>query len=878
MRGYETLLRLLPASFRAEYGAEMAAIFARRRRTTRGAARVAALWVGAASDVVSTAAGVHLDILRQDLRHVGRTLGRSLGFSLTVVAVAALGVGATTAAFSITDHVLVRPLPFPESHRLVQLWQSQGRYNYVEVSPANFRDWRQAASSFAGMGALRGLSTNLVDGGGEPERLEGAAVTADVLPLLGATPLFGRLFTEEDDREGAPGVVLLSHALWQRRFGADRRVIGRKIVLDDRPHEVIGVMPPDFLFPRREAQLWATMGFTDDDFVRRDDLYLYVYARLKGDVPLDQSRAEMRTIAARLEAAYPVENERTGINVIALRDQVSPQARVMLLTLLGAAACVLLIACTNLASLFLARALERRREIAVRAALGAGRERLVRQLLTESLVLAALGGALGLLLARAAVPLGVRLVPTSLPIAEVPPLDPRVLAFAALMTLVTAVGFGLAPALRVFRDTDAAGLRDGSRAGVGGRRERLRAALVVAEVTLSVVLLIGSGLLVRALVRLQAVDPGFRTEGVMTLRTTLPMPKYKETAGRGRFYARVLEEARALPGVKDAAYISFLPMAMPGGIWQIRVDGDGQDRTDGSTASIRYVTPRFFATLGVPILRGRDVSDADTARPPFTAVVSQSFASRYWPGQDPIGRQFRFGLLGSVELAALGPLGPFQQRTVVGVVGDVRVRGPERTSEPQVYLPHLQVPDDAMSWYAPKDLVVKTAGDPLALVPALRRIVAEVDPTQPVSDVRTLEAVVDAETAPRRVQVRVLGAFAGVAVLLAGIGIHGLLAFTVSSRSQEFGVRMALGAAHRDIVRLVLRHGLGLGAAGVALGLTMALGMGQGLQALLAGVSPRDALTFAAAAALALLAAGLGSLLPARRALRVDPLDAIRAE
>ncbi len=609
-------------------------------------------------------------------------------------------------------------------------------------------------------------------------------------------------------------------------------------------------------------------------FERRDDLWLECVARLRPGVSIGEAQAEMSLVAARLERQYPRENERVGANLVRLRDQVSQQSRLLLLALLGASLGVLLIACTNLASLFLARALERRSELAVRTALGAGRERVLRQLLTESLLLAAAGGVLGVLLALATLPLVARLVPNALPIAETPPLDLRVLAFAALMTLVTAVGFALAPALRALADGGTVGLREGARAGTSGR-ERLRSLLVVAEVTVSVVLLVSSGLLLRALLRVQATSPGFEPAGVMTLRTTLPMPKYQALAARNAFCASVLDEVRALPGVTSAAYTSFLPIVMGGGIWRIEAEGHAARPGEGQTASVRYLTPGYFGTLGIPVRRGRDVSETDTAAGLQVAVVSESFVARYWPGQDPIGRRFRFGLLGGGTISVIGA---FQDRTVVGVVGDVKVRGLERRSEPQVYLPYRQQPENAMGFYTPQDLAVKHTGDPGALVAALRRIVARVDPQQPVADVRPLEAIVDTQTAPRRVQVGVLSAFAALALLLAGIGIHGLLAFTVASRSREIGVRRALGAGSRDILHLVVGHGLRLAAVGLGLGMALAWAAGRFLEALLAGVSPADPATLAATALLAVATAVAGCLLPAWWATRVNPLEVIRAD
>jgi predicted permease len=862
MRFYRALLHLYPAAFRAEYGAEMCAIFARRRRDSGSAWGAAGLWWEVTMDVILNAVRSHGDILRQDLRYTARTLRRSPGFTAAVVVVSALGVGATTAAFSITDHVLLRPLPFPGAERLVRMWEhdaARGYYN--DASPANYRDWKAASQSFESLGAFRNISVNLV-GQGDPERLEGAAVTAEVLPLLGTRPLLGRTFDAADDLEDAPGTVVLSHRLWRVRFGGDPGVLGRKVMLDDAPYVVIGVMPSHFLFPTREVRLWTAMRFPAQAFESRTNTYIFPVARLKPGVSVEDARAELRAIAGRLESAYPQENAGIGVAVRALHDQVARGSRLLVIALFGAALCVLLIACTNLAGLLLARAFHRRQELSVRAALGAGRERLARQLLTESLVLALAGGAVGILLAVMATPLVAQLVPTSLPIAEVPRLDLRILAFAALMTLLTGLGFAVVPALRACSGADLRGLRDGPRAG-GAGRERMRSGLVFAEVAVSVVLLVSAGLLIRALWRLQGVDPGFRTEGVLTLRTALPLPRYEKTQARQQFYDRVLADVRALPGVSAAAYATGLPMVMRGGIWGVEVEGQPTEPGKAPPASLRFITPGFFETLRIPLLAGRDVSEADTGQAPFVAVVSRSLAERHWPGQDPLGRRIRFGI---------------QTRTIVGVVGDVRVRGVEQGSEPQVYLPSAQVPDGGLIAYPPKDLVVRSSADAATLLPSIRRIVAQADPQQPISNVRMLEAIVDGETAPRSVQAAVLGGFAALAVFLAGLGIHGLLAFTVSARAREIGVRMALGAGTRDVLRLVLREGLVLAAGGVALGVVLAYAAGRSLQALLAGVRPHDAAAFLTAVIVSLLMVILGSLWPALRAVRVDPLSAIRAE
>ncbi len=863
MRFYRSLLGLYPSAFRKEYGEEMCAVFARRLREASGPSATAALWAGAFLDTVASAVRVHGDYLRQDLRYTARTLGRTPGFAFTAILVAALGVGAVTAAFSITDHVLIRPLPFPDPERLVDLWETDTvRAGQDNPSPANFRDWKRFARSFSGMGAYRNLSMNLV-GSGAPERVEGVVVTADLLPILGAHPELGRLFLPQDDLPGAGGTVLLSHRLWKARFGGDPDVLGRKVVLDDLPYVIVGVMPPAFLFPRRDVELWTTLRLAENDFADRTDTYLCVVGRLRQGVSLDAARSEMRLIAGQLERAYPKSNRRVGVVINRLRDEVSGQARLLLKALFGAALAVMLIACTNLASLLLARGLARRRELAVRTALGAGRERLVRQLLTESLVLAACGGALGVAIAAASGSLLARLVPNSLPIGATPPLDLRMLAVAALLTVATGIGFGVVPSLRTSRGGTAADLTEGSRAGAGRRTERLRAALVVAEVTASVALLIASGLLIRALWRLQNTDPGFRSDGVLTLRTSLPMPKYQETKKRVLFYSRVLFDVRRLPGVSSAAYISFLPMAAKGGIWSVMKEERPQEEADALRASMRFLTPEFFATMEIPLRLGRDVADTDTRDAPSVAVVSERLARRLWPGANPLGRRIRVAL---------------ENRTVVGVVGEVRVRGLERASEPQVYLSAAQVDDGNIIGYVPQELAVRSAVSPGALAPAIAEIVARVDPQLPVSDVRPLSDIVDAETAPRRIQVRVLGAFAAVAFLLAGIGIHGLLAFAVSQRSREIGVRMALGAGSQTILKMIVGRGTLLAGLGIALGSAGAYAAGRAMQALLAGVSPADAPTFAAAMALSVAMTLLGSVVPALRALRVDPVVVLRAD
>jgi predicted permease len=864
MRLYRALLLLYPASFRGEYRDELCALFAERRRRTAGPGPVVMLWLDAIRDVFVNAPRVHADILRQDLRYARRSLTRTPGFAVTAVLVTALGIGANTAVFSLTDQVFLRPLPYRDADRLVKVWEHVPGYSRMETSAPNFRDWRRMSTSFTTMGAFTGLATNLI-GGTEPRRLEGATVDADVIRMLGVSPQLGRIFTEEDDRAGAPATVLLSYALWRSEFGGRADVLGTRVRLDEVEHLVIGVMPPTFLFPTRETQIWTPLQLDPDD-TDRDNNYLYVLARLKPEISLEAAQAEMNVVTEQLERDYPKENLRTRATVHSLRDQVPSQNRMMLLALGGASICVLLIACTNLASLFLARVLKRRKELAMRTALGAGRERLVRQLLTESLVLSLLGGLLGVALAIATVPLLARLVPPTLPVGEATAVDPRVLVFAAIATFATGLGFGVVPAVRVASDRDLSGLREGSRGGSGGRTERLRALLVSAEVAASVVLLISAGLLIRALWRVQAVDPGFRTTAVVAVQTPVPIEKYAATGPRVDLYSRILSDVRALPGVTSAAYISFLPMVMRGGIWPVDVEGPPtipDDLRGQRAASMRYVTPGFFQTLQIPIRQGRDIRESDTQNAPGVAVVSESFARRYWPGQDPMGKRFTF---------------VFFPRTVVGVVGDVRVRGLERESEPQVYLSYQQVPDRAIRYYVPKELVVRSSVDPTTLVPAVRAIIRKADPELPISAARTLQDIVDADTASRVTQLRLLTAFAALSLILAGIGLHGLLAFAVSQRVPEISLRMALGANGGDVLALVLRQALLLAVVGAIVGMALAYAVGHWMQGLLFGVQPGDLITFSTAGGVALLMTISGSLFPALRAVRVDPATVLRAE
>lgn len=858
---YRALLHLYPRSFRAEYREQLLDGIAARRAHSGFAGRLA-LAAETVADTVMTAGRLHAELLAQDIRYTARTLRRAPGFAVTAILLTAIGTGATTAALAVADHVLLRPLPYHQPDRLVNFWQQDttvGGYNVL--SPANFLDLVSATSAFESVAAYTPRSANLV-GEGAPVRLEGHLATGDLFDVLGRSAAVGRTFTAADAADTAPPVVVLSHGAWQTYFGGEPSVLGRDISLNGIRHTVVGIMPRDFMFPDRRSEFWAPLSLSPaalgPGFDDRTNTFLWTVARLADGVSLTRADAELDATAAELARRFPDANENLGILTVGLRGTLTRANRTMVAAVAGAALCLLLIASTNLAGLILSRGLSRQREMAVRAAIGAGRERLIRQMLTESALIALAGGALGAALAWAGAPLLARLVPTSLPIAETPTIDWRFAALAAAAALVTALACGLLPARRAAAGASPEALRESSRTGSSRRTERLRGALVVAQVTISVALLVGVGLLAQALWRVRARDPGFDPQGVLTLRTSLPWPKYGPTAERVAFYDRVLTDVRALPGVEAAGFITGLPMEVGALIWETTPEGGADVGPRQRMVGLRFVTPGYFDAMGIPIREGRDVSSGDTADAPFVAVVSQSYAARHWPGQSAIGRR--------VNVA-------FFDRLIVGVVGDVRVRGLERDSEPQFYLPAPQVPDFGLLASPPKDLAIRASVPPLSLLPALRDIVGRADAEQPISNVGLLQDLIDEQIAPRATQLAVLGAFAAMAALLAAIGLYGMLAFAVAERMREIGLRMALGATPRMMIGFVLSRGLRLAAAGIAIGAALAYAAGRWMESILAGVSPRDASVFAAAIALTALLALAGTLLPAIRASRVSPLE-----
>jgi predicted permease len=864
MAFYRALLRLYPASFRVDYAAELTRTFA---ENVRDQGRISAT-LTAIADVVPNAIAAHWELLVQDLRYTARTLNGSRGFAIAAILVTALGVGANTATFSVADFALFRPLPFKKPEQLVRLCEGpkdgSGWGCMNQLSPANFRDVQNSATgAFEAWGAFWGSAVNLV-GQGDPVRVSGVLVTPGLLPLLGVPPLLGRVFDTTRTGTADAASVVISHGLWQTQFGGDERIIGKSIRLNDQPYVVIGVMPQGFRYPGDGVQVWRQLVLPDSAYLNRNDNYLDGVGRLREGATFEQGRAELATIFSRMQREFPETNSETGFSFFRQRDYVMPRNRLVLLALCGASLCMLLLTCANLANLLLVRAAGRERELAVRSALGAGRERLVRQMLTESVTLAVLGGAAGIGAAALAMPLLGLMVPASLPIEGGPTLDGRVFMIAAVFTALTGLGFGLIPAMRVGGVAGFNALREGARGG--GRRQRLRTALVALEVAMSVMLLIPTGLFIRSIWQVQAINPGFAADAVLTMRTQLPEPKYALPAPRAEFYDRVLASVRALPGVEQAAYTSGLPMVLTGGIAGVAIPGRPVSPQKRETVAIRFVSSQYFGTLQIPIQRGRDISDDDAIGRQLVAVVSESFVQKHWPGEDGLGKTFEV----RDEL-----------RTIVGIVGDVKTRGLERTNEPQVYVPAKQPPAQGIGGiYVPKDLVIRAPGPRggLSLVPAVREVVRQADADQPISNVRMMSDVVDGQFETRGSQLRILGALALLALFLAGVGIHGLLAFTVAQRGREIGVRLALGAAPSAVARMIVGDAARMAIIGVIPGIIGAYLAARWMSAMLFGVEPGDPFTIVAVAAVCLTTAVVAALRPALRAAKVDPMSALRAE
>ena len=807
--------------------------------------------------------------LKHDLRYGVRMLWKNPGFTAVAVIALALGIGANSAIFSVVNTVLLSPLPYDEPERLVMVWEDDTKHGYPNDTPAaaNYVDWREQNKVFEGMAALADQSYNLT-GSGDPERIDGKRVNANLFELLGVAPLHGRAFAAEEDRPGANKVVILSHALWQRRFGSDAGVVGQALTLNGEGHTVVGVMPASFQFPDREAEMWVPIAFTQQEAANRGRHYLKVVARLKRGVSLEQARAEMSTIAARLQQQFPEQNTDLGASVEPLHEHLVGDIRPALLVLLGAVGLVLLISCANVANLLLARAAVRQKEIALRTALGASRMRLIRQFLTESVLLAAFGGVIGLLLAVWGVTLLKTFIPENISQVKAINVDTRVLVFTVLVTLLTGLVFGLAPAAQASKFNLNETLKEGGRDAAAARGGNfVRGLLVVAEVAISLVLLVGAGLLINSFLRLRSVDPGFRTDNLLTMSVVLPQQKYPDQARRTAFYTDMLRRVEALPGVHSAGVTNWIPLVMQGDSIGVTIEGQpvpvpGQGKPP--VLVTRVVSPGYFGTMGIQLLEGRVFEEGkDRVDSPCVIVIGEAVARRYWPGESALGKRIAPGRVESDE----------DWCQVVGVVKDVRQR--ELASEP---IPLAYFTYEQAGFFAPRYLVVKTAADPQALAGTVRKTVWEVDKDQPVSNVNTMEGVLSESIARQRFSTLLLGIFAGLAMILAAVGIYGVMSYSMAQRTREIGIRMALGAQKRDVLMLAVGQGLKLVAIGVALGLVGAFALTRVMTSLLYGVSATDPATLVTISLVLVAVALLASYIPARRAAKVDPLIALRYE
>jgi predicted permease len=809
-----------------------------------------------------------LETLWQDVRFGARMLRKNPSFTVVAVLTLALGIGANTALFSVVHAVLLEPLPFPRPAELVMVWERVHLPNYQDErdtpAPGNFADWKSRNTVFSDMGAIRERSWSLT-GGGEPIRIEGEAVSAGFFEALQVRPLLGRVFTAEEDRPGGPAVAIISHSLWSQRFSSDPRIVGATIHLNDEPCTVVGIMPPGFHFPDPDDMLWIPMAMTPAQLSNHGSHYLRTIARLRPGVSQVQAQGQMDTIAQQLTAQHPDSNTGVGVNVVPLREQLVGDVRPALLVLLGAVALVLLVVCANVASLLLARAAARQREMAIRVALGAGRARLVRQLLTESLLLALLGCALGLLLARWGIRALEAISPPDLPRVGSFGLNVPVLLFSLAVSALAGLVFGLAPALTALRGDMRAPLAEGSRGTAGRSHARLRGALVVAELALGVVVLTGAGLLLRSFMFLQNIPLGFDSSRVLSFRVILPGSRYAKLDQSTAFYQRLLEKLQELPGVRSAAGISFLPLTFSGRIAAISIEGRASVSSGQLPfADFRMVTPGYFRAMGIPLAEGNDFSWGDSPHVP-AVVISETLAHKFWPAENPIGKRLKLG-----ESESQNPW-----LTVVGVVGNVHQQN--RTSEPRPAI-YLSAAQDVNVGDTVRDWVLRAGGDPLALAAAVREAVWSIDAALPVSRVQTMDRVLSATLAPQQFNLLLLGLFAALALILSSVGLYGVTAYFVGQRTREIGLRMALGASPGAILGLFLRQGGRLVAVGVAIGLAAALVLSRAMSGLLFGVRPTDPIALSGAAAVLALVALAACYLPARRATLIAPITALRSE
>ena len=802
--------------------------------------------------------------LLRDARYGIRLLLRKPGVTLVAIVTLALGIGANTAIFTVTHALLLKPLPYDHPEQLVLANEnnlSRG-WTSFSVSPPNFLDWRAQSRSYQYLAAYGGQALNY-SGGGTPERLQGLTATEGFLEILNGSPIRGRGFRPEEFEPGKGFVVILGHAFWERVLGGREDALNTSITLNGQPYTIVGIMRPDWRFGGRQIAVFTPRSFSDGERQSRGAHYLQVIGRLKPGVSVDQAGVELSAIAARLEQQYPNTQKGWSAIVRSLHEVAVGNVRPMLLILLGAVGLVLLVACANLANMHLARATVRAREIAVRTAIGAGRGRIVRQLLTESLVLAGVGGGLGLLIAYWGISALVTAYPTLLPRSSDIGINGTVLAFTAALCGLTAVLFGLAPAVSAARTDLVETLKEGARTGGAPLKRRLRGALVVSEVALAIVLLVGAGLLLRSFSKLAHVAPGFETDQRLSVTTLLPNPKYSDRGRVVDFYDRAMARLRALPGVESVSLTSTVPISGNDEIYSITFEGRPPLPPGQGVSAIYYlVGPGYFQTMGIPVVKGRPFTEEDRDGAPRVAIVNDVFVRFHYPNENPIGQRIRMGRNSNIV------------REIVGVAGTVKHYGLADKDQAQMYEPFAQMPNNGMTF------VLKTAVEPLSLTAAVRQEIQAVDPEQPVASTTSLAQMVADSTALPRIQSILLGVFAGIALLLAAVGLYGVMAYSVSQRTQEIGIRMALGAQRQSVLIMVLRQALVLTGAGLVIGIAGALALGRvmtrTLEPLLFQVEPTDLATLVTVSVVLVGVAVLAALIPARRATQVDPIQALR--
>ncbi|HVG29698.1 MAG TPA: ABC transporter permease [Pyrinomonadaceae bacterium] len=822
--------------------------------------------------------------LWQDIRFGVRVLVKSPGFAVVTILALALGIGANSAIFSVVNGVLLRPLPFKTADRLVFLSEWSQQVPNMSVSYPNFQDWRAQSHSFDELAAFRSNAFVLTNAG-EPERLTAREVSQGFFPALGVAPAQGRNFSADEDKPGGNKTVILSHGIWQRRFGANPAALGQQLTLNNESYTVVGILPQGFEW-QSPVDIWIPLGLRADRMQQRDSHPgIYVVGLLKNGVTEEQARSDMRGVAERLAQEYPKTNSGNGFTLTSLQFQATQNIRSSLFVLMAAVAFVLLIACANVANLLLARAASRSKEIAIRTALGAGRVRIIRQLLTESLLLSLAGGALGLLLATWGIDALLAAVSNDVPaiiLANVR-LDSRVIFFTIGASVVTGLLFGLAPAIQISKSNLNETLKDGGRGGSeGAARHRVRNFLVVAEVAVSLLLLVGAGLLVKSFLNLRQAELGFEPDRVLTMRLSLPEARYKENAKIENFFNDLLGRVKTLPGVESAGLTIGLPMN--GGI-ESGVTFEGHEVTDIKDITVAVnlaVSPEYFKTMEMPLVEGRYFTEQDREGAPRVAIIDEMMAARFSPNESAVGKRIRLG--GGQPPAGMPPM-PWMQ--IVGVVKHLRYYGPNETARVELYRPFFQLPLPADSPLAqgqpvtfPRggSLAVRAAGDPAALTASIRSVVREIDPDQPISAVQTMNDIVASTISPQKFATWMLGLFAATALVLAALGIYGVMAYSVTQRTHEIGIRMALGANRGDVLKMIVRQGMKLTLLGVGIGLVGSFLVTRAMTTLLFGVKATDPLTYGGVAILLAGVALLSCLLPARRATKVDPMIALRYE